>query len=216
MSKKFYGIYKSSTAIRVEEIDESIDYKKFSNTVEIEFGEGRNGNGVFYMKIFTQGEFKEIVSGKWRINPFINCSYNWTDEWAKIDVTDVNDREIQCNATIDWRSIYKRNGDNTVGITSIFRFISSLKDYLNAEHYLLCKEIESTLGKWKYYDADGVILKSGEYVEATKTILEINKTFEQLQASINNPNELIVLNNLKDTLLKNLEEKYNRFINKQQ
>jgi hypothetical protein len=136
MSKKVFGVYKSSTIITVEEIEETIDSKKFSYVVEIEFGPSQNGNGEFYMKIFTQGEFKEILSNKWRVNPLILCLYNWTNELAKIDIIDANGQEFQCAKIIDYRSIYKRNGDLTEGIKNVFRFISLLKNYRNMKHYL--------------------------------------------------------------------------------
>ena len=131
----FYGICKSSSSIQVKEIKEFDDYKKFSNVVEIEYVKTQNGNGDFYMKIFTQGEFKEIVSGNWKVNPFINCSYNWTNAWAKIDVIDVNNKENTLSTIIDYRTIFKRDGDNTEGIRNIFKFIASLKNYSNLEHY---------------------------------------------------------------------------------
>jgi hypothetical protein len=131
MNKKWYGIYKSTSSVLIEKIEETGDYKKFSNVVEIEDGHSWNGNGDFYMKIFTFGEFKEIVSGNWKVNPLINCSYDWIYEWAKVDVIDVNNKEST------FTTKYKKNyEDETGGIRNIFKFIASLKSYSNSEDYL--------------------------------------------------------------------------------
>ena len=213
MSKLFYGVYRTFSSIQIEKIEASDDYKKFSNVVEIEYGKDQNGNGDFYMKIFTQGEFKEIASGNWKVNPLINCSYNWTNEWAEIDVIDINKKESTLSTIIDYRSIHKRNGDNIEGIKGVFRFIASLKDYLNVEHYSFCDEIDKTLEGWIYYDADGVVLKPEEYSEATNKLIKINVEFERLQASVNNPNDFAIMNNLKDMRTK-LQNRYSQFIGK--
>jgi hypothetical protein len=214
MSALFYGIYRSLSTIQIESIEETNNHKEFSNVVKIENGQDKNGNGNFYMKIFTQGEFKEMVSGNWKVNPLINCSYNWTNEWAKIDAIDTNNKEIQCSTIIDWRSIYKRNGDYTQGIKSVFNFILSLRNYINVEHYLLCNKIDKTLKDWEYYDHDDVILSPKELEEAVKRLIEINKEFDVLQTGVNNSENLVVLTDMRNNKLARLHEKYNLFINK--
>ena len=214
MSKQVYGVYKSSSSISVTKIEESEDYKKYSNVVELESLSDRNGNGSFYMKIFTQGEFKEIISKDWKINPLINCSYNWICVWAKIDTIDVNNKENTLGTTIDSRSIYQRNGDDTEGIRSVFRFIASLKEYLNAEHYLLNKKIENTFEKWKFYLFEDVKLSPEEYSIALNTLLEINHEFEQLQMNCNKA-DLSMVNNLNEAI-SNLRDHYDQFMNKKQ
>ena len=208
MSKKFYGIYKSSSSIRIEEIQESSDYKKFSNVIEIENGSSYNGNGNYYMRIFSHGEFKDIVSGNWRVNPFINCFYNWTDIIAKIDIGDVNNKEYTCSTIIDYRSIFKRNGDNEMGIKNVFKFIASLKEFLNLEHYLLSGKLGDTLRSWRNYDKE---LSKEDYQDTTSKLIEINREFEQFRLSVNNPNDLAELSNLQ-TVLSELQAEYERFV----
>ena len=215
---KFFGIHKSSTTILIEEIASPDDYERFSYGIEIQYVRDYNGNGDFLTKIFTQEKFIDIVSGKWKINPLVSCSFGWPVGCAAIDVTDKNGRKIQCHTTIDYhyRFISKRERDYTEGIRNIFRFFDSLnRDYLNAEHYLLHDKIVKTLQEWEY--DDDVILTPKEYSEAENKLMEIKREFDQLRVnSKNNANELRVVNNLKDTLLKELQAKYNRFISKKQ
>lgn len=61
MSEKYFGIFKSSSVIKIEKAYNTDSYKNFSYFIEIESGPSKNGNGTFYMKIFTHGEFKEIA-----------------------------------------------------------------------------------------------------------------------------------------------------------
>jgi hypothetical protein len=86
------------------------------------------------MKIFTQGEAKDIVSGRWKVTPLITCSYNWSFEYAQIDIVDVNGRSIRCDITIEGRTIFKRDGDFTKGIKNVFGFIASLQKYSDVAH----------------------------------------------------------------------------------
>jgi hypothetical protein len=204
---KFYGICRSPSSLLIEEIDDTREYEKFSYIVEIEYGYARNGNGDFFTKIYTQGKFEEITSGQWKVNPLINCSYNWTCKWACIDVIDVDMKNCSCRITIDYRTIFKRSDGEKEGIRNVFRFIDSLKDYLNVEHYVLFKKIEKTLGEWEFYNAD-VILQPEKYSEATDKLIEIYIERDRLQRMANQPN---VLNNLEDPLSQ-LHEKYNQFI----
>ena len=111
---------------------------------------------------------------------------------------------------IDHRSIFKRNGDDTEGIRNVFKFIASLKKYLNAEHYLLYMKINETLKKWEYYDYDDVVLSQEECSTATNTLLEINHEFEQLKINYNKLNDF----DLNDAI-SNLRDKYNQFMNKE-
>ena len=213
MSTKLFGIYKSSSSLQIKEIEENSDYKRFSNVVEVESGPGKNGNGIYYIRIFSQGEFKELSSGKWKINPLIQCGYDWRAIDGSIDVTDVNNKQHTCHILVDWRTIYKRDVNDGTDIRSIFRFIDSLKEYVNLEHYLLSLKIKDILEKKWQYSHDN--LSNEEYSEATKYIKEVDKEYILLENSIKNQEDLLLFNNMEDNYSQ-LHERYNEFVPEQE
>lgn len=214
METQIFGIFRSSSEIQIENIEKTDNYKKFSNVVKIQYEPSHTGNGDFYIKIFTQEEFKKIISGNWSINPFIKGSYNHTNVWAKIDIADSNGKEIQCSTIIDPRTIYKQNGDKKLGIKNFFNFITSLRKYINVNHYLLCDKIDKILKDWECYDADDVILTSKEFEEAVTRYNEIKRDYEMLLITVNKHEDLLLLNDLRDNQLQKIESKYNLFKNK--
>ena len=213
MNTKLFGIYTSSSSLQIKEIEENNDYKKFSNVVEMESGPGKNGNGIYYIRIFSQEEFKELSSGKWKINPLIKCGYDWIDVYGTIDVSDVNNKQHTCNIQVDWRTIYKRDVNDGTDIRSIFRFIDSLKEYVNLEHYLLSLKIKDVLEKKWQYSHDN--LSNEEYSEATKYIKEVDKEYILLENSIKNQEDLLLFNNMEDNYSQ-LHERYNEFVPEQE